>query len=67
MKEVMQDRVEDEPPLLENVVALYPGATRTRRIPPLSNSEILRLRKMLDDFDKIKSGCPLAQRFLAGS
>jgi len=35
-------------------------------VPPLSDTEILRLRKLLEDFEAIMTLCPVARRITKG-
>lgn len=38
---------------------------RSRGVPPLTDGEILALRKLLVDAEAIKEGCPVARRILS--
>lgn len=55
-----------------NVIHLHPPAPRPRRVPPLTDQEIIALRQMLQQFSRmqaefgvIKTECPLAARALS--
>jgi len=67
MSEAPKIEVATEPEEAErsNVTQLYPGVPRVRRVPPLSDSEILELRQFMEEFRRIKTSCPVAQRILA--
>lgn len=40
-------------------------APRVRSVPPLTDAEILALRKLLIDAEAIKESCPVAKRALS--
>lgn len=50
----------------DNVVTFDAGRRREGREPPLSDSELARLRLLLQQHACVVGGCPLAQRLLAG-
>lgn len=50
---------DDKPPSLLRVIA------SNRAVPPLTQAEVLALRKMLVDFEAIKASCPIAKRALS--
>lgn len=56
---------EPESACASNVTELFPSTPRTRRVPPMTDAEILEMRQMLVEFRKIKQNCPLAQRALS--
>lgn len=48
----------------DSVVAFY-AAPHRRRVPPLSDEEVLRLRQLLRDAEAVFATCPMAQRVLS--
>ena len=48
------------------VVPIADARRRQRTVPPLSETEILRLRKLLEDSEAIMSICPVARRITKG-
>lgn len=50
-----------------NILTLDIGRERRKdRPPPLSDEEILRLRALLDNADRITAACPVARRAVEG-
>jgi hypothetical protein len=49
------------------VVSLDPRRRRSTRPLPLTDSEIERMRLMLEQFDRLATGCPIARRTLSGA
>lgn len=48
------------------VVPIADARRRQRAVPPLSDTEILRLRKLLEDSEAIMAICPVARRLTKG-
>lgn len=55
---------EKPPPQNEATVRALKIVTR-RGVSPLTDAEIVALRRMLAEFGKIKEGCPIARRTLS--
>lgn len=49
---------------VSNVVPFASRNARRRPAPALTSNELVRLRAMLEEFDKIKKSCPMARRLL---
>jgi hypothetical protein len=49
----------------DSTVRVLHVAPRVRAVPPLTDAEILALRKLLVDAETIKESCPVARRALS--
>ena len=58
------DHKKPEAPPDGNVRPLYP-VPRARRVAPLTDAEITKLRQLLVDFEAVATGCPIAKRELS--
>ena len=50
----------------KKVLGFTPTVYGSRREPALSDKELIRVRQMLRDFDKIGNVCPIARRVMYG-
>lgn len=55
-----QDERDEDNPVVVDFVS-YARAAKDRP-PPLTDEEILRLRALLENFDKVAACCPIARR-----
>ena len=65
MEEAPRIEVATEPAEESNVTPFRHLVPRTRRVPPMTDEEIIAFRQLRAEFEAIKKSCPLAQRALS--